>query len=154
MACPGWADLRNKEMSAACRIWLETEGVKGHGRGLAELRFDAVSLDFPLAKLAAECEIIQVGEREPWGFTPLYVDGSVLLPSWPMQRRACWAIVELHKDGSLMHARYGPVPRDWCPEQLSRDAEDYSMFQVFRAVFIRRSTNTLLPIQKYLKGSM
>eukprot|EP00971_Amphidinium_carterae_P115311 2283732-Amphidinium_carterae.1 len=110
MACPGWADLRNKEMSAACRKWLETEGVTGHGRGLAELRFDANARLFRW-------------EMESPGV-------CVLMPSWPMQRRAGWAIVELHRDGSLKHARYGPVPRDWCPEQLSRDAEDYCMYQV------------------------
>eukprot|EP00971_Amphidinium_carterae_P262203 5200972-Amphidinium_carterae.1 len=117
-------------MTAACRKWLETEGVTRHGRGLAELRFDAVSLDFPLAKLATDCEIMQVGDGTDWGLTPIYVDGSVLMPSWPMQRRAGWAAVELHADGSLKHARFGPVPRDWCPEQLSRDAEDYSIHQV------------------------
>eukprot|EP00971_Amphidinium_carterae_P124805 2472339-Amphidinium_carterae.1 len=46
------------------------------------------------------------------------------MPASAMHRREGWAMVQMNTNGSLKQARYGPVPREACPEQLARDAED------------------------------
>eukprot|EP00971_Amphidinium_carterae_P053491 1053864-Amphidinium_carterae.1 len=45
MERPGWADFMNKALTEQCRRWLETEGVRRHGKRLAKLVFDASSVD-------------------------------------------------------------------------------------------------------------
>eukprot|EP00971_Amphidinium_carterae_P303639 6033354-Amphidinium_carterae.2 len=46
-----------------------------------------------------------------------------------MHRTAGWAMVRMNTNGSMKQAGYGPVPREACPQQLARDAEDYSVFK-------------------------
>jgi len=58
----------------------------------------------------------------------IFTDGSARFPDVPGLRRAGWALVMVDDAGGLIAAAYGPVPMALCPEQTSRDAEDFAYF--------------------------
>ncbi|CAK0807698.1 unnamed protein product, partial [Prorocentrum cordatum] len=60
----------------------------------------------------------------------LFLDGSALEPAFGALRRAGWAIVQTDADGNLIAAAFGTVRRDLCPQQTSKNAEDFACWML------------------------
>ena len=63
-----------------------------------------------------------------------FTDGSAIHPTIPGLRRAGWSLVMVSPTGECIAAAFGAVPEESCPDQSSRDGEDYAYFMARQLV--------------------